>query len=70
MLSSGVFPTRQHTPTKLGLPVLLGGSFLLLETRGLVQQQGLLSWRKQKLQTPPPPQGEAGQGDAYSLKQE
>ena len=70
MLSLGVLPTRQHTATKLGLQVLPGGSFLLLEALGLVQQQGLLSWSKQKLQSLLPPQGEAGQGDANSLKQE
>lgn len=61
MLSSGVLPTRQYTPTKLGPQVLPGGGFLLQETLGLVQQQGLLSWSKQPL---PPPQGEARQGDA------
>ena len=58
MLSSGVLPTRQYTPTKLGPQVLPGGGFLLQETLGLVQQQGLLSWSKQPL---PPPQGEARQ---------
>lgn len=67
MLSSGVLPTCQYIPTKLGPQVLPGGGFLLLETLGLVQQQGLLSWSKQ---SPPPPQGEARQGDANSSKQE
>ena len=70
MLSLGVLPTRQHTGTKMGLQVLPGGSFLLLKALGLVQKQGLLSWSKQKLQSLLPPQGEAGQGDANSLKQE